>query len=192
MRQLRTALVLVALTSSMATAQGLGLAVGTLVPQGELADGAKTGFAGIVSVELPLSSRFGLRAEALWANSDLDGAVIKGAGGAELPASAEVSGDVKLVGGLGSVVVNLGEGFLRPYLVGGAGYYNRSVTQNASGAVAELRNLSRDESSLGFHAGVGLRLSVLGFTAFGEARYHTVNTGDTKTNFVPLLVGIRL
>lgn len=192
MRMLRRALILVTVATGAAGAQGLGAAVGTLVPQGKLADGAKSGFAGIVSLELPLASAWALRGEALWANSDLDGAIIKGTGGAEVPENADVSGDVKLVGGMASLVMNLGDGFLRPYLVGGAGYYNRSVSQNASGAASDLSRLNRDDSSLGFHAGAGLRVSLLGLTAFGEVRYHTVNTPGEKTNFVPVLVGLRL
>jgi hypothetical protein len=190
--RLAAAVALVAAASTVLPAQGLGVALGTLIPQGDLADGAKSGFVGIASAELGLSARWALRAEALWANSDLDGAIITGAGGASVPDNVEVSGDVKLVGGLGSVVFNLSEGFLRPYVLGGAGYYNRSVSQSASGAVGDLAKLNRDESTLGFHAGVGLRLSLLGITAFGEARYHSVNTDGPKTTFVPIVVGLRL
>ncbi len=185
------ALFLVAVFASTLPAQGLGLALGTLIPQGDLAEGAKSGFTGIASLELNLVSRLALRAEALWANSDLDGAIIKGSGGVSVPDNAAVSGDVRLVGGLASLTYTLSEGFLRPYLLGGAGYYRRSVSQSASGAAGDLAKLDRDESQLGLHAGVGIHFGLLGVTAFGEARYHSVNTGDGKTNFVPVLVGLR-
>lgn len=192
MRFRLASLALIAVCTSQLTAQGIGVAVGTLIPQGDLADGAKPGFVGIASGELALSTRLALRAEALWANSDLDGAILKGSGGAQVPSDVSVSGDVKLVGGLGSVVFNLSEGAFRPYVFGGAGYYNRSVSQSASGAVGDLAKLNRGDSSLGFHGGVGLRLTLLGLTAFGEARYHSVNTGNPKTNFVPVVIGLRL
>lgn len=176
--------------ASSASAQGLGLAVGTLVPQGDLADGAKTGFAGIVSFEF--GGRLAIRAEGLWANSDLNGALIKSGSGVPVPSSANVSGSVKLVGGLGTVVLHMGLGPIQPYLLAGAGYYQRSVSQDASGAASDLSHLSRSESKLGYHFGAGIKVTVLGISAFGEARYHTVSTGDTNTNFIPILVGIRL
>lgn len=171
------------------SAQGIGVAVGTLVPQGDLSNGAKSGFAGIASVQF--GGRIAVRGEALWANSDLNGAIIKGAGGVPVPSSANVSGSVKLVGGLASVVWHLGIGPIQPYVLGGAGYYHRSVAQNASGAASDLSHLNRAEDKLGYHVGAGLQFSLLGLAAFGEARYHTVNTGDTKTNFIPLVVGLR-
>ncbi len=170
----------------------LSLGLGTLLPQGTLAENAKSGFAGIAGLGLPLGDRFGLRLEALWANTDLDGVLIRRApNGVEVPDDAEISGDVRLVGGLASLTMDLGDAFLRPYLLGGAGYYKRTVTQNATDAFEEIMRLDRDESVLGFHGGVGLRTSLLGVTIFGEARYHSVNTDESKTNFAPILIGIR-
>ncbi|HYV97080.1 MAG TPA: hypothetical protein VE967_06480 [Gemmatimonadaceae bacterium] len=170
-------------------AQGLGLAVGTLVPQGHLASGAKSGLAAVASVELG-----GLvRIEGLWANSDLRGAIIRNGDGVPLPESANVSGTVKLIGGIGSIVLHLGHGFLQPYLLGGAGYYNRSGAQDAKDAASDFRHLSLNASKVGVHFGAGLKFNLLGISAFGEARYHTVKfDGEERTNFVPILVGIRL
>jgi hypothetical protein len=171
-------------------AQGIGLGVGTLVPQGDLAEGAKTGFVGIASLEF--GSRTSLRIEALWANSSLDGRIISDGSGVPLPSNADVSGDVQFIGGLASLVFHLGEGPVRPYLMGGAGYYNRDVSQKASDAAGNLGELSLKESELGFHVGAGLKLTVFGISAFGEARYHTVKSEGDATNFVPIVVGVRL
>ena len=195
MRVLRTAL-LTALVATATTAQAqkldLSLGVGTLIPQGTLAENAKSGFSGIAGLGLPLGERFSLRLEALWANSDLDGALIKRSpDGVEVPDDAEISGDVRLVGGLASLTIDLASTGLRPYLLGGAGYYQRSVSQNATDALEQISRLDRDESVLGFHGGIGLRTSLLGVTVFGEARYHTVNTDGGKTNFAPLVIGLR-
>jgi hypothetical protein len=195
MRFLR-ALALVALLAPAARVDAqkldLSLGLGTLIPQGTLAENSKSGFVGIAGLGLPLGDRFGLRLEALWANSDLDGALLPSApGGITFPANGEISGDVRLVGGLASLTVDLGKAFLRPYVLGGAGYYQRSVSQTATDAFEQISRLDRDESVVGFHGGIGLRTSLLGVTVFGEARYHTVNTGESKTNFAPLLIGVR-
>jgi hypothetical protein len=179
----------IAICAQSAGAQGLGLAVGTLVPQGHLADGAKGGLAAVASLELGGV----IRLEGLWANSDLNGAIIKNGDGVPLPASANVSGSVKLIAGMGSIVLHLGHGFIQPYILGGAGYYNRSGAQDAKDAATDFKHLSLNASKVGFHAGVGLKIRILGISAFGEARYHTVKfDDDERTNFVPLLVGVRL
>jgi hypothetical protein len=171
-------------------AQRIGLGVGTLVPQGELADGAETGLAAIAALEF--GSKTALRIEALWANSELKGAIITSANGVPVPPGANISGDVRVIGGIASVVLHLTDGPLQPYLLGGAGYYNRSVAQDAADAASEFRDLSLKESKVGVHFGIGLKFRVIGISAFGEARYHAVNTDESKTNFVPLIVGIRL
>jgi hypothetical protein len=175
---------------SNVSAQGLGLGVGTMVPQGDLADGAKTGLAAIASLEF--GGKTALRIEALWANSDLKGAIITSGNGVPLPDNANVSGDVRVIGGIASIVLHLSDGTLQPYLLGGAGYYNQSVAQNAGDAVNDFGDLSLKESKVGMHVGLGLKFNILGLSAFGEARYHTVNTDEFKTKFVPILVGIRL
>jgi hypothetical protein len=169
----------------------LGLGLGTLVPQGSLADHSASGFVGIASLGIPFSKTVGVRLEALWANSDLNGKLISSPGSIPADNDVRISGDVRLVGGLASATLDLGTGFLRPYVLAGAGLYQRSVSQRASGAFADLTRLDRDESTLGLHGGVGVRTMVLGAVVFGELRYHTVRTEESPTNFVPLLVGIR-
>jgi hypothetical protein len=171
-------------------AQGIGVAVGTLVPQGDMSNGAKTGFAGIASLEL--GGRVAFRAEALWANSNLNGVIIHSApDGTPVPDNANVSGHVQLVGGLGSIVLHLGIGPIQPYVLGGAGYYNRSDAQKVSGAVESISDLNSKTSKIGYHFGAGLKITVIGISAFGEVRYHTVDTNNGKTNFIPIVVGVR-
>lgn len=190
MRAILRAPVLVAVLSLSAGAQGIGVGVGTLVPQGDLADGAETGFAAIASLEM--GTKLALRIEALWANSDLKGRIITDGSGVPLPSNADVSGDVKYIGGLASVVMHFGTGALRPYVLGGAGYYNRSGSQRVSEAAGEFDELSLKDSDFGLHFGAGVKLGVSGFSLFGEARYHRVESDDVNTNFVPILVGVRI
>jgi opacity protein-like surface antigen len=189
-RTLCAVALLVVCSAVPAAAQKIGLGVGTLVPQGDLADGAKSGFSAIASFEM--GGRIALRAEALWANSSLNGAIITAPDGTPVPSGANVSGDVKVIGGLASLVLHLGVGPIQPYILAGAGYYNRSGSQNAPSAAAEFQHLSLNASKLGYHAGAGIKVTLLGISVFGEARYHSVNTDDAKTNFIPIIVGLRL
>jgi hypothetical protein len=183
--------VLLAVLAGPLAAQGLGLAVGTLVPRGNLAKGAESGLAAIVSLQM--GGTVAVRVEGLWANSDLKGAIITNGSGVPLPGSAQVSGSVKVVGGLGTLVWHLHGGRIQPYLLGGAGYYNRTGAQDARDAATELQHLSLKASKVGAHFGVGIRFVVLGLSAYAEARYHTVKFDeDVRTNFVPILVGFRL
>src|SRR5262245_7089086 len=89
---------LTAVCAAPLSGQGIGFAVGTMIPQSELAKGTKTGLVAMPSLEL--GGSFAIRLEVLWANSDLKGAIIKSANGVPLPDDADVSGDVKLIGGL--------------------------------------------------------------------------------------------
>ena len=63
---------------------GFGAAIGANVPNGEFADGAKTGLVanGFVGVG---TGRFGLRGELFWSRSDLDNAFIRKVGNTVLP-----------------------------------------------------------------------------------------------------------
>jgi hypothetical protein len=134
---------------------------------------------------------FALRIEALWANSDLKGRLITDGSGVPLPSNADASGDVKYIAGLASAVMHFGSGALRPYVLGGLGYYNRSGSQRAADAAGEFDELSLKHSDVGLHFGAGIKLSIVGISAFGEARYHRVESDDVNTNFVPIVVGVR-
>ena len=117
-RVLSAVALLVVCVATPAVAQEIGLGVGTLVPRDKLADGAKSGFSAIASIEL--GGRIALRAEALWANSSLNGAVITAPDGTPVPSGTNVSGDVKMIGGLASLVMHLGVGPIQPYIFAGA------------------------------------------------------------------------
>jgi hypothetical protein len=180
-----------ALCAAPAGAQGIGLAVGTLIPQGDLSEGAKSGMAAIASLEFG-ARKLALRIEALWANSDLDGVIIESADGIPLPDDANASGDVKFVGGIASLVLHLNDGPLQFYGLGGIGYYNRSVAQDAEDAAGDLVHIDQDDSELGWNFGAGLKLRLGPVKLFSEVRYHVVDTDGGNTNFVPILIGIRL
>jgi opacity protein-like surface antigen len=83
-------------------------------------------------------------------------------------------------------------GSVRPYLVGGVGYYRLSIPNfalPASQALANGDSRGGPGGSLGL--GFDVNLGDTGFMLFGEARYHYASTGNVTTRMVPLTVGIR-
>jgi hypothetical protein len=47
------------------------------------------------------------------------------------------------------------------------------------------------ETNVGLNAGVGLDFGLSGLSTFLEARFHSVFTDGSNTNFVPIVFGIR-
>ena len=87
---------------------GFGGSVGANVPNGDFANGAKTGLVanGFVGVG---TGKFGLRGELFWSRSDLDNAFIKKVGNAVLPSDGigDVTGNVDLIGASANLVLPL-------------------------------------------------------------------------------------
>jgi hypothetical protein len=181
---------LVAVLAVPAQAQLIGVGVGTLVPQGDLADNVKSGLAASANVEF--GSRFKIRAEFFWANSDIKGAF--NADGVPLPDDANVTGSVKFLAGTGSVVFYPLAGVFQPYVMGGAGMYSRTLAQDVEDVGDEIDDLRLKDSDFGFHFGGGLKLQIKPVAIFGEVRYHRVKHEgeDNKSNFVPILIGVRI
>jgi hypothetical protein len=71
-------------------------------------------------------------------------------------------------------------GFMGPYLIGGVGYYRFSVSPSTAGASSQ--------NDIGANIGVGYRIALAGFSAFGEARYHYV--GSNRYQMVPISIGV--
>ena len=176
--------------SAQKTGIGFGASIGANVPNGEFADGAKTGLVanGFVGVG---TGRFGLRGELFWSRSDLDNAFIRRVGNSVLPSEGvgEVTGDVNLVGASANLVLPLTQSMFRPYLIGGVGVYHRRVAQDVSGTVDEFQNLRDKQTDVGYNGGVGLSIGGVGPSFFIEARYYSVSTSPEKTKFVPVVVG---
>jgi opacity protein-like surface antigen len=67
-----------------------------------------------------------------------------------------------------------------PYLIGGVGYYR--VSSSATGSVAS--------NDFGFDAGAGIKIPLIVFSTFIEARYTRVSETGGSTTFVPVTVGV--
>jgi hypothetical protein len=169
---------------------GFGASIGANIPNGEFADGAKTGLVanGFVGVG---TGRFGLRGELFWSRSDLDNAFIRKVGNTVLPetGSNTVTGDVNLVGAAANLVLPLMQSVVKPYLIGGVGVYHRRVAQNISGTVEEFQDLRDNQTDVGYNGGLGISIGGLGPSFFIEARYMSVATTPNRTKFIPVVVG---
>ncbi|HLK31939.1 MAG TPA: outer membrane beta-barrel protein [Terriglobales bacterium] len=100
---------------------------------------------------------------------------------------------------------------LRPYLVGGVGYYRRTVnfTQPALinvtffdpffgyifpgvvGTNQVLKSITRNGIGGSLGAGFGFKLGKTGTEFFTEARYHYAATGNIPTRMIPVTFGLR-
>ena len=98
-----------------------------------------------------------------------------------------VDGSSKVVGGLAEVVYAFGTEAeqLRPYILGGVGYYNVKVEVTGFGSVSE--------SKVGFGGGAGVAFKVgTGTTRFFiEGKFVSVSTTGGSTTFIPLRAGLR-
>lgn len=169
---------------------GFGASIGANVPNGEFADGAKTGLVanGFVGVG---TGRFGLRGELFWSRSDLDNAFIRKVGNTVLPETGTntVTGDVNLVGAAANLVLPLTQSVVKPYLIGGVGVYHRRVAQNINGTLQEFQDLRDNQTDVGYNGGLGISIGGLGPSFFIEARYMSVATTPNRTKFIPVVVG---
>jgi len=187
-------LITLAAASSPLAAQkaglGFGASMGANVPNGEFADGAKTGLVANVFAGVG-TGRFGLRGELFWSRSDLDNAFIRRVGNNVLPSEGvgTVTGDVNLIGASANLVMPLTQSMVRPYLIGGVGVYQRRVSQDVGGTIDEFRSLEDKQTDIGYNGGLGISIGGIGPSFFIEARYHSVATTPEKTKFVPVVVG---
>ena len=186
------AMMLAAATPAAAQKTGIGFggSIGANVPNGEFADGVKTGLVANGFVGLG-TGRFGLRGELLWSRSDLDNAFIRKVGNQVLPSDGvgEVTGNVNMVGASANLVLPLTQSMVRPYVIGGVGVYRRRVSQDIGGTIDEFQSLEDTQTDVGYNGGVGLSIGGVGPSFFIEARYHSVGTTPERTKFVPVVVG---
>jgi opacity protein-like surface antigen len=120
----------------------------------------------------------------------LSGAPIGIRGDVQYSQTSEKSGvsahTSKVIGGLAEVVYAFGKQAdqIRPYILGGAGYYNVKISAGG---------LSASESKLGFGGGAGIAFKVgSGSTrVFVEGKFVSVSTTGNSTTFLPIRAGLR-
>lgn len=146
----------------------IGIAGGGSLPMSDFADASNTGYNGtlVVALKLPMIP-LGLR---------LDGAYNHfGAKG--------VDGSMNVASATGNLTWNLPSVGISPYLIGGAGVYSSVATVSGLGSSARANDF-------GWNAGAGIKLPLVMFSTFIEARYNRVSVEGGSMEFVPVTFGI--
>jgi len=164
----------VLLTAGQLNAQSLkpvtiGIAAGAAIPVGDLADAYNTGYNGTIALALnSVGSPIGFR---------IDGMYNKVMGRDDIGFNQP---DARILGATANLVYALPGTGIRPYLIGGAGYYSAKV---------DVDNASSD-NKFGLNGGIGAVFPLSGFSTFVEARYHHMFTDVSATQFIPVTFGI--
>jgi hypothetical protein len=174
LRGLTAATALLVLTSAAANAQmassRFGVNAGIALPMGDFGDAAGLGFHVGGHVALPLQGALGLRFDADF-----------GRYGGESGTGID---NVTLLGGVANLVYRLQtQSELKPYILGGLGYYNTKITANGGG--------SGDASDLAFNVGVGYDFKMGNSNLYTELRYLSIQGDGGSLNTLPIVIGLR-
>ena len=156
-----------ALAASPAAAQKprLSLGLGGVVPSGDYStlDNAGWHLMGALDVGLPRSP-LSVRADLVYGQTSHQGGLL--------------AGSTKLSGGTANAVYHIGAPLVpvKVYLLAGLGYYSVDLG-------------SGSQSKPAFDAGTGVALGFGPMHVFGEARFISVRTSGSATNFFPVTVG---
>ena len=90
---------------------------------------------------------------------------------------------------------------IRPYFIGGVGFYNSKVDGDYSDGGVDISG-SADKAGFGLNGGAGVRFQFVGFSSFLEARYHHLFKGmpdpESETEswksagYLPIVFGITI
>ena len=152
----------------------LGLGGGISIPQGDLSSGANTGWnaLGTLILSTPMQP-LGLRADVAYNQFPFSAATKTTIGG---------SGNQSV----GSLTANMTYRLptpgtpVSPHLIAGLGAYRTDCSAGACQAVTHF----------GWNAGLGMKLYVLGFRSFLEARYHRTSANGSTVNYFPVTLGL--
>jgi hypothetical protein len=148
-----------------------GIAAGATFPTGDAGDSYDWGYhvAGSITGR-PMASPVGIRGEIMYHQlTGKDDALIGKLDNANI------------IGGLINAELAMGGVGIKPYLIGGIGWYRLDFGEGID-----------SQNKFGFNAGAGLDFGLAGFSSFIEARYHSVQTeGDSNLSIVPVTFGLR-
>jgi opacity protein-like surface antigen len=172
--------VALALAAAPAQAQvSFGLAGGATIPSGDLNDRQNLGYNGLATLQL------GVPTFPLQFRADLQ---YNGFGGKDFrnALNQAVDGtDTRVISGSANAVLALLPGPIKPYLIGGIGYYDTQL----KGTEATRK--------VGYNYGAGVKFGLTGASLFVEARLHQINDATfdvggnrTSAKFIPVTVGI--
>ena len=159
----------------------VGISGGISQPMGDASDAYKMGFDVGALAELHMPAMpVAVRGEFMYHRYSLKDEVASALGA--------TSGNSRMLIGTANLVYSLPlPGLVKPYLIGGVGLYNGKSKLEANGSSSE----SESSTDLGFNGGAGMEFGLAGLSTFVEARFHSVSTEGSRTNFVPVTVGIK-
>jgi len=151
----------------------IGVGAGLVLPMGDYKTADKAGFvAGADATYWLANAPVGIRIEGSYSQTS--------------EKSGVAAHKTKIFGGAADVVYAFGQSAsqVRPYVLVGGGFYNVKVSVSGTSA---------SESKFGFGggAGVAFKVGTGGTRIFAEGKYVSVSTTGSKTNFLPIRVGVR-
>jgi opacity protein-like surface antigen len=162
----------------------LGGVLGATLPLGDFGDGADLGFhfGGLIEYK-PTAVPINLRGEITYHRNGLKEGFFAG-----LPNSAD--GNSGILSFIGNVFLPFGDpaSTARPYGIAGLGIYRSSQSADVQGSNAEY---DITQTKFGLNVGGGFTFNLSGFETFVEARFHSVFTDESNTNFIPLSFGFK-
>jgi opacity protein-like surface antigen len=163
----------------------LGGALGATVPLGDFSDGADLGFhlGGLVEYK-PQAVPVNLRGEITYHRNGLKSDFFSGTN----PAFGNVDGNFSMINFIGNAIIPFGDAAstARPYAIGGLGIYRLKASASFEGL-----DISDTQTKFGLNVGGGFTFDLSGFETFVEARFHSVFTEDSNTNFIPISFGFK-
>ena len=155
----------------------IGIAGGVSVPEGDLRQGANTGWAALGTLALStLMQPLGLRLDVAYNRFAFNDRVQAAVGGTgyETVGSATLNVTYRLP---------MTNSPISPYLISGLGAYRTSCSLGPG---------CEGATHYGWNVGLGSKLQVLRVRTFIEARYHRTGRGDAGVHFFPLMLGITI
>ena len=156
-----------------------GIAAGATVPSGSLHDRQNLGYNGLATVQL------GFPTYPLQLRADLQ---YNGFGGKDFGTAlnnAFNKADTRVMSGTINGVFTFLQGQVKPYVIGGIGYYDTQLQGTSS------------TRKLGYNYGAGVKFGLTGASLFLEGRLHEVKDatfgvggGRSTAKFIPITLGI--
>ncbi len=179
-KALAVASLALAIASVPANAQlAFGLAGGATIPSGSLNDRQNLGYNGLATVQL------GLPLLPFQFRADLQYNGFGGKNFGSAVTNAFNNADTRVISGSINAVLNLLPGPIKPYLIGGVGYYDTQLQGTES------------TRKVGYNFGAGAKFGLTGASVFVEARMHQINDatfsvggGRSTARFIPVTIGI--
>ena len=156
----------------------VGLAGGATIPSGSLNDRQNLGYNGLATLQL------GVPAFPLQFRADLQYNSFGGKSFTNALNQAIEGADARVISGSVNAVFALLPGPVKPYLIGGVGYYDTKFDGSES------------TRKVGYNYGGGVKFGLTGASIFVEARMHQVNDafdvggGRRSAKFIPVTIGV--